>query len=139
MALLRRLFNKNCPKLELFILVFALYNLWFSSSDDYYLELNVKLVACSVRFFIYVMRYWKNQMMFISLLVGNCFVIIVPSSNLPVIPTSLQTALLCVLFQFLSRLLHVRLYEVLLSKVKHEGKLFSFVVGNTHTFSILPA
>ena len=130
MALIRRLFNKHCPKLELFILVFALYNLWFSSPDDYYLELNVKLVACSVRFFIYVMRYWKNQTMFLILLVGNCFVIIIPSSNL--IPTSLQTALLCVLFQFFSHSLHMRLYEELVSTVQHEGKLLPFAVGNTH-------
>jgi hypothetical protein len=113
--------------------------LWFSS--DEYLESNVKLVGCSVRFFIFIIRYWPKQIMFmlITLIIGNFLIIIIPSSVF--IPISLQTALLALLIQFNEISLYVGIHGKTIGShmkrtnkdfSKSDGKLLIFFVGKVN-------
>jgi hypothetical protein len=111
------------------VLLLSLFLLWFSSSDEFFLCLNIKLVGCSVRFFFYVVHFWKNQMMFMTLIIGNFLLIVIPSSNL--ISISLQTALFHILVQFAEDFLYWLFHGTMISRFKEaDGALLPFVMGN---------
>ena len=99
-------------QLELFVLLFPLYLLWFSSPDESLQQLNLKLLVCAVRFFFYVRiffkfeNYWKNKMMLLFLITGNLFIIIIPSSDLVPMCLTLHTSLLVLLIEFIVKVLH---------------------------------
>ena len=114
---------------KLWVLLLSLFLLWFSSSDEFFLGLNIKLVGCSVRYFIYCVKYWKNQMMFMTLIIGNFLLIIIPSSFL--ISISLQTALLLVSIQFAEHSLYWLFHGRMISRFKENGDaLLPFLMGN---------
>ena len=125
--LTRYLLNKYFYNIyvELWVLLFALSFLWLSSDD--FLELNLKLVACTTQLLIYTIELWKNQMMLVALMITTFFILIIPSSVM--LPICLQTAIFCFLSQFIASLLHFRLYGTRVFK-KNEGKFIPFVVGN---------
>ena len=112
--------------LELWVLFFALCSLWFLSDD--YLELNLKFVACSVRFFVYSFKYWKNQIMFIELILGNFFIMIIHSFVF--MPICAQTALWCILIQICSIVFVFPKTLVFSHSADREGILIPFVIGN---------
>ena len=114
---------------RLWVLLLSLFLLWFSSSDEFFLVLNIKLVGCSVRFFIYVFKYWKNQTMFMALIIGNFLLIVIPSSNL--ISIFLQTALWCIVIQFAEDFLYWLFHGTMISRFKEaDGALLPFLMGN---------
>ena len=114
---------------KLWVLLLSLFLLWFSSSDEFFLCLNIKLVGCSVRFFFYVVHFWKNQMMFMALIIENFLLIVIPSSNL--ISISLQTALFHILVQFAEDFLYWLFHGTMISRFKEDdGALLPFFVGN---------
>jgi len=86
-------------------------------------------VGCSVRFFVYVVKYWKNQTMFMTLIIGNFLLIIIPSSFL--ISISLQTALWCILMQCAEDFLYWNVHGRIIPRFKkRNGALLPFFVGN---------
>ena len=114
---------------RLWVLLLSLFLLWFSSSDEFFLCLNIKLVGCSVRFFFYVVHFWKNQMMFMALIIGNFLLIVIPSSNL--IPISLQILLFGSLIQFAEDSLYWLFYGRIISRFKkNSGALLPILMGN---------
>ena len=113
--------------LELWILLLTLLCLWFSSNEN--LELNIKLVACSVRFFIYTIKYWKDKMMFMAHIIGNFFLLIIPFFEF--IPISVQTAMWCICLQLMENSLYLRFHEKLKETATNEkGNIIPFVVCN---------
>ena len=123
----RHLLNKYCNiQLELCVLLLTLCSLWLLSDD--YLEFNVKLVACGVRFFIYAFKYWKNKIMFMVLVVGNLLIMIIPSISIP-IPICLQTALCLILMQFIEDSLCYLFHETLIPNWGYPIFLMPFMLG----------
>jgi len=100
--------------------------LWLLSDD--YLEFNVKLVTCSVRFFIYAFKYWKNKIMFMALVVGNLFIMIIPSVFI-FIPICIQTALWGILMQFIEDSLYYLFHETRVPNWGFPTFLMPFMLG----------
>ena len=106
-VLIRYLLNKYCINihLELWVLLFALYFLWFSSDD--YLEQNMRLTLCTLRFLIFArlfLNFEDSWEMLMALIIGNFFIMIIPfSDSMSIIP---QILILCVCIRFVANSLY---------------------------------
>ena len=123
--------------LELWVLLLALYFLWFSSDD--YLELNLKLAYCTIQLFTYLTGgppyYYAHheKIKFMALIIINFFYMMMIYSVLP-IPMFyfVQAGLLHNLLVFVQNSLHLHLYGTKL--IKHDGRLIPLVIGNHNQF-----
>ena len=118
---------------ELWVLLFALYFLWFSSDD--YLELNLKLVGCTVHLFNsaigwpdYYVHYEKIKV--IVLIIIN-FLYMMMIFVLP-ISIFLQAGFVQNLIMCVQNALHLHLYGTKL--IKRDGKLIPLIIGNHNQF-----
>jgi hypothetical protein len=125
-------YSYNNIQLHMWILLFTLYILWFQedTTDGNYLDLNVKLVGCTFRFCVDILRYLNSPIMIIALMIGNFFIILAPSSLY--IPISVQVAFMLIFIQFLDNNLYFFLHGQTLVPhfAKEDGSLIAYVVSN---------
>lgn len=135
---LQFLLNKYCCNLhlEILMLLLSLYFLWFSSDD--YIQPNVKLTVCGLRFFRYIFifkleKQWKHQIFFYitsgSILLGNFSIMIIPVF----MPISLQLALISILIKLILETLFVIIKTtcILPAEAKRDDKRMSFIIFAT--------
>jgi hypothetical protein len=125
--------------LEILMLLLSLYLLWFSSDD--YIQPNVKLTVCGLRFFRYIFifkleKQWKHQIFFYitsgSILLGNFSIMIIPVF----MPISLQLALISILIKLILETLFVIIKTtcILPAEAKRDDKRMSFIICKIFNF-----